>query len=102
MFQSGLMLGWQDKLEHRGIRTEDLRKHSRGEAGRDLPSIAGSLMCGQLVTFLKRDGDRLMRVGIHEKIVLGEEPGEQHPVPVLVGALSDQVCARIFVVAICV
>ena len=30
-------------------------------------------------------------VRVHQQVILGQEPGEQHPVPVLVGQLLGQV-----------
>ena len=74
-------------------------QHPRGVPGGELPRLdpgspgSSSRNAAHLV---QGDGDA---VGVDEQVVLGEEPGEEHPVPVLVGALGDEVVELLPVVA---
>ena len=66
---------------------EDAGQHRRGIAGGEDPGVALALLGGQLPDVGERDRRAL---GVEQQAVLGEEPGEQHPVPLLVGDLLDQ------------
>ena len=73
---------------HRIVEPEDPRQHLRGEAGRHRPRIGLPELGGELLALRQRD--RRPVLGMDEQVVLGQEPGEQHPVPLLIGALPDQ------------
>ena len=75
-------------LECRMVRAEHLRKHAVGVARRERPPVQ-PLLLRQLLALLQRDRDA--RARLDEKIVLRQKTGEQHAVPVLVGALMHEV-----------
>ena len=73
--------------EHGIVRPEDLGQHLRCPAPGRLPRILTPLP-REFLALGKRDGHTRLR--LDQKLVLGQEPGEQHPVPVLVGRLVRQ------------
>ena len=80
-------LGGEGDLEYRVVGPEDLREHSLGETGGQRPRILASLP-SQLLALVHRD--RHAGVGLDEQMVLRQETGEEHPVPVLVGDLMGE------------
>ena len=85
------MLDRQRDVKDRVIETKDLRQHPLREAARQLPPIH-LLIARQLAALVEADCHA--RLGFNEQVVLGEEPGEQHPVPVLVSALLHEMVNR--------
>ena len=82
------VLGGEGDLEQRVVRPEDLRQHPLGAAGGEDPHVHAFFL-GQFLGLGQADGHVLFR--LDQQIVLGQEPGKEHPMPVLVGALADQV-----------
>ena len=70
------------------VLAEDRRQHPRGVAGGEHPGVGLAFLARELGDLGERDRDAGLRVD--QQVVLGEEPGEQHPVPVLVGDLGDE------------
>ena len=62
-------------------------QHGRGIAGGEDPGVALPLLGGELTDLGERDRGAL---GMEEQVVLGEEAGEEHAVPLLVGDLLDE------------
>ena len=62
------------------------------EAGGERPLVhallAGALPLGQFLALVQRHRHAHLR--LDEQVVLGEEAGEQHAMPVFVGALLDE------------
>ena len=85
------MLPREPDLEHRKVESEHLGQHPMGEARGQRPLVRVFFLC-QFLAFVQGDGDPRLR--LDEQAVFGEEPGEQHSVPVLVGALLHQAFDR--------
>ena len=85
-----LMLGGQGELKYRRIEAKDLRQHAGGKPGGQFPTVGRAFIGSEVFTLFEGDRHRIVRVGIHQQIVLGQEAGKQHAVPVLVGDLFDQ------------
>ncbi len=66
---------------------EDARQHQAGVARSELPGIGLALLGGQLGTLLQGRGHASR---VHQQVVLGQEAGEQHAVPLHIGDLLDQ------------
>ena len=66
---------------------EDAGQHRRGVPGGEDPGVALALLGRELPDVGDRDRRAL---GVEQQVVLGEEPGEQHPVPLLVRDLLDE------------
>ena len=77
-------------MEDRRVEPEDLRQHAGGEAGSQFPAVGRAFTGGEVFTLSEGDCHRIIRVWIHQQVVLGQEAGKQHTVPVLVGDLFDQ------------
>ena len=73
--------------ERRVVAPEDPRQHQLGEAAGQHPAVLPLLM-RQLLAVRQRHGDS--GFGFDEELVLRQEAGEQHPVPVLVGRLVGE------------
>ncbi len=82
------MLRGELDLQQHVIGPEDLRQHPAGVSGRQDVAVGCPLRGCQLLALLEADRHA---VGVHQQVVLGQEPGEEHPVPVLVGELLGQV-----------
>ncbi len=91
------MLGGKIDREDRIVGTEESREHSRGPSGSEAPHPDWRLLRGsQLTHFVERDGHSL---GMQKEVVLREEPGEEHSVPLLVSALGYEVLDLLTAVA---
>ena len=77
----------EGEFQHRIVPAEDLREHSFRAPRRELPGIHTLAVC-QFPAVLQRQVDGVFRVS--EEAVLGKKPGEEHPVPVLVGDFVDE------------
>ena len=88
LLQRPLVLRREADLEHGIIGPENLRQHPGRVACRQRPAVRRTFVRRQLIALRQRDRHPFLLVD--EQMVLGQEPGEQHPVPVLVGALVDQ------------
>ena len=93
-----LVLRRQDQFEDRRIEPEDLWQHAGGEPGRKLPSVGRTFIGGEVFTLFEGDGHGVIRVGIHQQIVLGQEAGKQHSVPVLVGDFFHKTIGSLFTI----
>ena len=62
-------------------------QHGGGVPGGEDPGVALPLLGGELPDLGDRDRGALR---VEQQVVLGEEPGEQHPVPLLVRDLLDE------------
>jgi hypothetical protein len=81
------IFGGQAHLGGRRAGVEDPGQHARGEASGDLPGVAVAGLQRQVGAVLqahRRAG------GVHQQLILGQEAGEEHAVPLLVGDLLDQ------------
>ena len=58
------------------------------EAGGDRPAVGLAELVGELIAV--GEGERCSVLGMEQKLVLGQKPGEEQPVPLLVGAFCDQ------------
>jgi len=81
------VLAGERDLQRGVVGPEHLREHPLGETAGEGPRI-GALLAGEVLTL--GDADRDLRLRLDQEIALGEESGEEHPVPVLVGALVDE------------
>ena len=81
------LLRRQRDLQHRIARAEDLREHALREVARKHQPVLAPL-ARELAALVQRE--RHARLGLDEQLVLREEAGEQHAMPVLVGALVLQ------------
>ena len=70
------------------VEPEDARQDLGGEPGRHRPAVGLAQLGGQLLALGQRDRRPVLRV--EQQVVLGQEPGEQQPVPLLVRALGDE------------
>ena len=95
-----LMLRRQGELKHRGIWSEDLRQHAGRKPGGQLPAVGRAFIGGQVFTLFEGDGHGTVRVRIHQQVVLGQEAGKEHAVPVLVGHLFDETVHGLFFPAV--
>ncbi|MES9989483.1 MAG: hypothetical protein ABW077_16375 [Candidatus Thiodiazotropha endolucinida] len=75
-------------LENGMIRSEHLRQHAVREARGQRPFVY-ALFLRQLLTLIQRDGDT--HLGLDQQVVFCKKPGKQHPVPVLIGTLVNEV-----------
>lgn len=75
--------------------SEDAREHPLGIRRGELPGIDAALG-GQFAALVHRDG--LPQSGLHEQMILGQEPREEHPVPVLVRNLVREPVERLCIV----
>ena len=82
------MLGGEGDLQERVVRPEDLRKHALGATRSERPHILAGFL-GQLLGFAQAHCHPTL--WFDQEFVLGQEAGEQHPVPVFVRALRDKV-----------
>ena len=89
-FQPLLMLRGQSQLKNRRVQPENLWQHAGSKAGGQLPAVGCTFIGGQVFTFFKRHRHRIIRVWIHQQIVLGQKAGKEHTVPVLVGDFFHQ------------
>ena len=80
-------LGRQGDGEGGVVAAEDAGQHPLREAPGHGPAILSPL-AGQLLAIGQRDGDAFF--GLDQQVVLGQEAGEQHAVPVLVGDLVGE------------
>ena len=71
---------------------ENAREHRFRERRRERPGV-GALLTRQIFALLHRDRDA--GGGLHEQVVLGEEAGEHHAVPVLVRDLAHEPVHRL-------
>ena len=71
-----------------------------GKAGRQLPAVCRALIGGQIIALFQGHGHRVVRVRIHEQVVLGQETCKEHAMPVLVGHLFDQPVHRLIFTAV--
>lgn len=72
-----LLVFWrQGELKDRRIEPEDLRQHASGETGGQLPTVGRAFIGGEVFTLFQSDRHRIVRVGIHQQIVLGQEASE--------------------------
>ena len=60
---------------------------ARGVAGGQVPGVGRAFLGGQLGALVQRDRHARR---VHQQVVLGQEAGEEHAVPLLVGDLLDQ------------
>ena len=93
LLQRPLVLRREADLEHGIVGPENLRQHPGRVTCRQRPAVRRTLVRRQLIALRQRDRHPFLLV--NEQMVLGQEPGEQHPVPVLVGALVDQPVDRL-------
>ena len=90
------MLKGEGHIGYGQVGLEHLRQHGVGETGGKRPLVHAFIplparavvLFGKRLALVQRDGDAHFR--FDEQVVLGEETGEQHPVPMLVGALLRQ------------
>ena len=75
-------------LENRVIGPKHLRQHPLGKAGRQRPLVKIPSSFARFLAFLQCHGNS--EGGLYEQMVLREKSGEQHAVPVLVGAFVHQ------------
>ena len=95
-FQLLAVLQGEGNVGHGQVGLEHLRQHGVGETGGKRPLVHAFIalparavvLFGKRFALVQRDGDAHFR--FDEQVVLGQEAGEQHPVPVLVGALLRQ------------
>ena len=73
---------------HQGgmIGPKHLRQHPVGKPCRKRPLVDVFFLC-QILAFIERDGETLW---LDQQVIFGEEPGEQHSMPMLVGAFMHQ------------
>ncbi len=71
-----LMLRWQHQLEDRGTLPEYLRQHAGGETGGQLPAVGRAFIGGKVFTLFEGDRHGVIRVGIHQQVVIRQEAGE--------------------------
>ncbi len=69
------------------VGAKNLGQHPASVAGREDEPVRRPFGLGQLVAL--RETDR-HAVGVHQQVVFGQEPGEQHAVPVFVGQFLGQ------------
>ena len=81
------MLRRQPDREYRVIGPEYLGQHPLGEPSRQRP-LVDTLILRQFLAFVQRDGHSV--IGLHEQVVLSENSGKEHPVPMLVGTFVHQ------------
>jgi len=86
--QFALVLGGEAQVQGRGVVAENLGQHAGGIAAGEFPAIGGAFVLGEFVAVGQGDGHA---VRVHEEVVLRQEAGEEHAVPVLVGDFPDQV-----------
>ena len=87
-FKPHAMLARKPNSGHRVVRPEHLRQHPLGETRSQGPAIH-SLALGKFLALVERDGHCQLR--LDQQVVLRQETGEQHGVPLFVGALLRQV-----------
>ena len=87
-FQGVTALGREAHLHCGVIQGKEAGQHGCGVAGGQVPGIGGALLRGQFRTVLQGDGHACF--GMDEEVVFGQEAGEQHPVPLLIGDLLHQ------------
>jgi len=75
-------------LNARIIEPEDPRENLGGEPTGYRPPVGLAKGLGEFLAVLQRD--RCSVLGVDEKVVLSEEPGEEKSVPLFVGALGDE------------
>ncbi len=86
-------LGGQAHLQRGVPGAKDARQHGRGVAGGHRPQVLGSLLLkgpfllGQLGALGQGHGHARR---VHQQVVLGQEAGKEHTVPLLVGDLLHQ------------
>jgi hypothetical protein len=95
------VLGREGQLEHRALRLEHLRQHAGGQLAGQLPVVLAPRLHRRVGSCTSRSqsssdtgGARLPQ----QQAVLGQEAGEQHAVPVLVGDFPHQVLQALGVV----
>jgi hypothetical protein len=79
--------GRERHLEGGVVRPEDARQHARGGAARVAPGILAAF-AREIFALGHRDRDPRLR--LDQELVLGQEAGEEHSVPVLVGHLVGE------------
>ena len=77
------VLGCVRNLQERIVCPENLRQHPRGVPGGQRPAV-GPFASRQLFALFQRYRDT---VGVHQELILSQEAGEEHLVPMLVSAL---------------
>ena len=85
--QSFSIVRWKGKRQHRIVAAEHGRQRGRGKATGELEPILGPEIRRQLLAFLQGHGNIAVGLVGDEQVVLGQESGEQEPVPVLVGGV---------------
>ncbi len=85
------MVGGQAQLQHRVVAAKDAGQDLGCEAAGEVEAVAGPQLGGQLAALLQGDGDCAVLLVRVEQVVLGQEAGEEQPVPVLVGGGLRQV-----------
>ena len=79
-----------------------MRQHVGGETSGQFPAIGCAFLGGEVFAFFEGDCYGIIRVGIHQQIILRQEAGEQHPMPVLVGDLFHQKARGLFAIRLAV
>lgn len=87
LLQDIAAFGCQARLRGGIVGEEDAGQHKGGITGSQFPGAGRAFLQSQLGAILQRDGHA---VRVQEQVVLGQEAGEQHAVPLLVGDLLDQ------------
>ena len=80
-----LVVGGQAQVQHRVVLAEDAGEGLGGEAAGQVEAVAGAQLGGQLVAFGQGHGDAAVLGAGVQQVVVGQEAGEEQPVPVLVG-----------------
>ena len=83
-----LLRGEVDLQQH-VVGAENLRQHPAGITRRKDEAVRGRWVSilGQFFALFQADGHA---VRVHEQMILGQEPGEEHPMPILVGEFLGQ------------
>ena len=82
------MLRRQSDLENSIVGSENLRQHPLREC-RGQRDPVNAALAGQLLALVDRD--RHAGRGLNQQAALGQEPCKQHPVPMFIGTLGDEV-----------
>jgi hypothetical protein len=92
ILQVGVRLGWQRHLQYRIIGAEDLWQHALGERAGQLQPVFPAFT-RQLPAILQRDIHAGLR--LDQQIGFRQKTGEQHAMPMFIGALCRQPINRL-------
>ncbi len=87
LLQLQLIFVRKSNLQHRVIRAKDLRQHLLGKTAGQGPKI-GTFLLGQFLTLFQTNGHPHLR--LDEEVIFRQETGKEHPMPVLVSTLLNQ------------